>query len=216
MRNKNYLKFKNSKKIFLLILFLISISFDIVGQNTEAILIFKDGTKVIGLGKLKRGDIIKFRKNKNEKAVKYHFKDLEKVTIIENSRNVNYVYLKVKGSNKFEVLEESIIGKLSLYRVVTQGQHAPMGVGFGINGGMGMGIGMGGSFTIESFYLKRKNEEDVTHLGSTSLFSKNFKKAASNYFSDCPKLKEKIENKEYKKIDIVAIVEFYNSYCVKN
>lgn len=214
MRNKNHLIFKNTKKLFLLILFLITLSFDIVGQNTEAILIFKDGTKVIGLGKLKRGDIIKFRKNKNEKAVKYHFKELEKVTIMEDSRKVIYVYLKVKGSNNYAVLEESIIGKLSLYKVVTHGNHVPMGVGFGGAGGMGMGMGMGASFTIESFYLKRKDEENVTHLGSTSLFSKNFKKAAIEYFIDCEELVVKIEDNEYKKKDIEEIVNFYNRKCV--
>jgi hypothetical protein len=40
-----------------------------------------------------------------------------------------------------------------------------------------------------------------------------FKKDMINYFSDCPKLVEKIESKDFRKDDLESIVRFYNSNC---
>lgn len=47
---------------------------------------------------------------------------------------------------------------------------------------------------------------------SVSLFN-SFKKQASDYFSDCPELSNKILNKEYHKDDIEQIVDYYNKLC---
>ncbi|MCF6280409.1 MAG: hypothetical protein L3J14_08690 [Flavobacteriaceae bacterium] len=80
----------------------------------------------------------------------------------------------------------------------------------GINGGF---VGMN-SYTITSYYVSKHDEPLLTYLGAKgSLFSKNFKKAASEYFSDCPKLVWMIKNKELKKRDIVEIVDYYNKNC---
>ena len=45
--------------------------------------------------------------------------------------------------------------------------------------------------------------------------SKSFRKRAMEYFSDCPSLQAKLNNKEYKKEDLQAIVRYYNSNCAK-
>jgi hypothetical protein len=74
---------------------------------------------------------------------------------------------------------------------------------------------MGAGFTIKNYYLRKKHEKEVTHISSTHLFSKNFKKAATSYFEDCPDLVEKIATKEYRKRDIRAVIEFYNAKCKK-
>ena len=42
---------------------------------------------------------------------------------------------------------------------------------------------------------------------------KNFKKSASIFFEDCPKLVEKISNKEYKLDQLPEIIEFYKVNC---
>lgn len=47
---------------------------------------------------------------------------------------------------------------------------------------------------------------------SVSLFN-SFKKQASDYFSDCPALSNKIQNKEYRIDDIELIVDYYNRNC---
>jgi hypothetical protein len=200
------------KKVsFILLLSLFFISYNIEAQKTKTILTFNDGTKLEGLGKLKGSERVKFRKDKNTKAKKYHFKDLERVTIYSGDAKISYVYLLEKEKKKYKVLEEVVTGDISLYKIVRHGTHAPMGVGFGGVGGMGMGA----SFTIKNYYLRKKQEKEVTHISSTQLFSKNFKKAATTYFEDCPDLVEKIATKEYRKRDIRAVIEFYNSKCKK-
>lgn len=202
------------KKVsFILLLSLFFVSYNIEAQKAKAILTFNDGTKLEGLGKLKGSERVKFRKDKNTKAKKYHFKDLERVTIYSGDERTFYVYLLEKEKKRYKVLEEVVIGDISLYKIVRHGTHAPMGVGFGGVGGMGMG--MGASFTIKNYYLRKKHEKEVTQISSTHLFSKNFKKAATTYFEDCPDLVEKIATKEYRKRDIRAVIEFYNSKCKK-
>jgi CRISPR/Cas system-associated endonuclease/helicase Cas3 len=204
------------KKVsFILLLSLFFVSYNIEAQKAKAILTFNDGTKLEGLGKLKGASFVKFRKDKNTKAKKYHFKDLERVEIYSGDAKTTYVYLLEKEKNKYKVLEEVVIGDISLYKIVRHGTHAPMGVGFGGVGGMGMGMGMGAGFTIKNYYLRKKHEKEVTHISSTHLFSKNFKKAATSYFEDCPDLVEKIATKEYRKRDIRAVIEFYNAKCKK-
>lgn len=198
--------------LFLLALFLGS---TMHAQRTKAILYFKDGTQITGLGKLKGANKVKFRKTRKDKAKKYDFKNLEKVKIYEADDINTYVYLKVKDKNHYRVLEEVVVGEVMLYKIVSHGQHAGVGMGgFGGAGG-GMAIGMGTSFSIKSYYVKQKNEQEVTHLGSTDLFSKSFKKAAGSYFKDCPDLVKKIQNRESKKRDIREVVEYYNTECKK-
>jgi hypothetical protein len=188
-------------------------------QRTKATLTFKDGTVLRGLGRLKGSASVKFRKDKKTKATKYHFKDLEKVTFYNEDEATTYVYFSIKEKLKPKVLEEILVGEISLYRIVIRGQHAGFGIGGvgpgGFGSGGGMAFGMGHGYTIKNYYVKRANEIEVSHLGSTSLFSKNFKKAASKYFEDCPELVDKIQTKEYRKRDLRSIIEFYNTHCKK-
>ena len=194
-------------------IFLLLNQLTISSQNDRAILIFHDGSTVEGYGKLKSQDRVKFRKSKQDKAIKYHFRDLKKVTIYNDYAETIYVYQKIKGKKMYEVMEVVVVGEMSLYKKVTYGTHAGgMGAG-GFGGSGGVGFGMTTSYTIEDYYVKRKDEQEVTHLGSTDLFSKNFKKAAGGYFADCPSLVKKIQTKEYKKRDIEEIVSYYNSEC---
>ena len=81
----------------------------------------------------------------------------------------------------------------------------------GTNGQMNMMHG--NYYDIKNLYVTKGVNGDVTHLGLNQLFSKNFKNAASDYFSDCPELVAKIQNKEYKKKHIRDIVNFYNLQC---
>lgn len=60
-------------------------------------------------------------------------------------------------------------------------------------------------------FLKKGKKPVV--FNNSNIF-KSFKKRAMEYFKDCPALKSKIENKEYKQEDLQEIVKFYNSSCV--
>ncbi|WP_324024775.1 hypothetical protein QSV08_16300 [Maribacter sp. BPC-D8] len=180
-----------------------------IAQNDAATIYFKDGTKLQGLAKLVNGDQVKFKKFKGDKAQKYHFDNLEQVVINDREEASTYIYLETR-EGYFNVVRELEIGAVNLYVLEQTGYSAPMFIG-GVHGQMNMAHG--NYYDIKNLYVRRGVSGEITHLGSNQLFSKNFKNAASAYFSDCPILVEKIINKEYKKKHIRDIVNFYNLKC---
>jgi len=180
------------------------------GMSNKTILYFNDGKELIGFGKITTNDNINF-KTENSKTKKYDFKDLKRVKIYNGDNFTTYIKARVADKNSDIVIEEVVLGKMNLYKKVTQGHMVGAPMGGGIGGGAPMMTTH--YYSISSYYVRKKNEIEVTHLGSTSLFSKNFKKAASEYFSDCTSLVSKIQNKEFKKRDIEEIVTYYNTSC---
>lgn len=168
-------------------------------QKTKVELTFLDGTTKEGLGKFMSNDIIKFKIDKKSKSQNIHLSKLSKVITHETVNPTTHVYLKVTESIKERRLVELFTGKVSLYSKQEKGALPP-----------GMG---GGIHDIDNYYVKKKNEEKATHLGSNLLFTKNFKKAASEYFKDCPDLVTKIQNKEFTKRNLFKMVSFYNHNC---
>jgi len=69
------------------------------------------------------------------------------------------------------------------------------------------------SGTHNNLLLVREGHKAIK-INQVSLF-KAFKKRASDFFKDCPSLVAKIENKEFKKEDLIPIVEYYNTNCAK-
>ncbi len=203
--NLNWI-FKMNKKFVILILCLFTTLNVLLAQKTKAVIYFKNGDTITGLGKI-TGNYVKYRKNRKEKSSKLHFSKLERVKIYYTDEITNYVYLKVENQATPKVFEEVTVGDISLYRIVSQSYNS----GFGAMGGTGFSGGY--SYTIKNFYLKRVEQDFVIHLGSNQLFTKNFKKAASEFFKDCPKLVKLIQNRELKKRGLIEIVEFYNHQC---
>lgn len=190
----------------------------ILSQNNKATLHFKDGTEISGLAKITTyGDKIKFRKDKNSEKSTYTSEELKSIEIHNKKIQffgkrtkpgyVHYYYKKIKTQGSpllLEILEE---GKVKLFLDYKQSTSAPM---MGANGTMTGG----GTYTINSYYVSKNDDEIVTHLGDRgNLFSKNFKKAASEYFKDCSRLVKKIQDKEFRKRDIIKVVKFYNEDC---
>lgn len=197
------------KKTSLLVLvccFVGSIAF---AQRDAATLYFKNGKQLTGLAKLVNGDQVKFKKSKGDKAEKYHFENLEQVVINDREEPSTYIYLETRDGY-YNVVRELEIGSVNLYVLEQTGYSSPMFVG-GTNGQMNMMPG--NYYDIKNLYVTKGINGEVTHLGSNQLFSKNFKNAASDYFSDCPELVAKIQNKEYKKKHVKDIVNFYNLKC---
>ena len=198
-----------SLKTYITICIISILSFSCALSN-KTTLYFNDGKEKVGVGKLASDYQIKF-KTEGSKSKKYHFKDLKSVKMDTYDGTKKYIYLKVKGKGLYSIVEEVSLGSVNLYKKVSEGYTAgaPMG-------GVGSGAPMMTSehyYSISNYYVKKGNEAEITHLGSTSLFSKNFKKAASLYFKDCQALVNKIEQKEFKKRDIEKIVTFYNQEC---
>lgn len=64
------------------------------------------------------------------------------------------------------------------------------------------------------YFLHKKNQEKLIFIGAKGNFLyKNFKKAATAYFNDCPNLIEKIQLRELKLKHLSDIIEYYKSQC---
>lgn len=184
-------------------------------QNQKATLFFRDGTSLEGLARITNfGDKIKFKKDKNSEKIIYNSQKVDKIVIRENDEDVTYQYKIIKNRKTPLLLEPLKEGKVTLYRDLKQGYSPGMQMGgYGV-GGMGMNFGGGRSYSISSYYVSKDNGNIVIHLGDKgTIFTKNFKKAASEYFKGCSELVKKIQSKEYRKRDVVEIVEYYNENC---
>ncbi|MBJ2174550.1 hypothetical protein JBL43_09895 [Aureibaculum sp. A20] len=193
------------KEILIIIAFLFVMP--LAAQKNVAKLYFNDGTEKTGLAKITYKNEIKFREENGGKKEIYNsdgIKCIEIFNIYEKPRKKTYCYKKINENNPI-LLRQVINGKLSLY-VLDTTTHGSMA---GPNGSVFM---TGNSSS--SYYVCKGDDEIVTHLGDRgNLFSKNFIKAASEYFKDCPELVKKIEDKAYKKRDIEEVVNFYNKDC---
>ena len=201
---------------FLMSISLLICSTPLHAQKSKAVLTFKDGTVKKGFGVLVSRDRVKFRPKRKAKPVKYHFKSLEAVKITRKDESQTYAYVRIKNKKKPRVLEVKVAGYLSLYELSRT--YHNFGGGFGGVGGAG-GFGGGGFFVghnINNFYVQKEDQKEATHLGSNQLFTKNFKKAASTYFKDCPSLVKKIQSRILKKRDLEKIVKYYNNKCTQN
>lgn len=205
------MNFKKTKPTFLfLLLFFFAFAFNAFSQNKKCTIFFNDGSSVSGLGKIKVDNFIKFRLNEDAQSINYDPKSINKITINENGLTETYKYKKEKEAfHKW--LKVVIEGKVNLYKNDVSGFYsAPTMTPAGF--GTGMGMSMGGT-TIVNFFIEHENDPEVFKITSFGTISKNFKKAGSNFFKDCPVLVEKIDNKTFKKDDIEAVVKFYNENC---
>lgn len=202
------------KSTHLISIFLLA-SFLITGcaTMTKTRIQLKDGTQKVGMGRLDifGGETVKFKEDGTDQTVIYRFDDISSASIYRDGDVNKYVKINVKGSVFSEIVIEVISGAVNLYKKEVQRTSGgmPMGPSFGGAPRMSMRY----TYTIEHYYLKKNNETEATHLGSTDLFTKNFKKAASEYFADCPSLVELISEKTYTKSDIELIVNYYNTKC---
>ncbi|MFC2151023.1 hypothetical protein ACFLSE_00730 [Bacteroidota bacterium] len=129
---------------------------------------------------------------------------------IEFSYN-NSMYKMVSVKNTFEdsklthlLLKLEIDGPLKLYSYWNKGSSSTM-----YNPANG-GVSGGRNTTEKTFMLQKENDKPFP------VKTLSFKKRMINYFNDCPELCTKIESQEFRKRDIKAIVNYYNSSCKTN
>lgn len=181
------------------------------GQKTRAELIFKDGTSIKGLAEPTNVGNIRYRKSRKEKKIFYSFEEVDTLKVYHDFNPTTYVLVKVQEKEKPKVLEMARNGKnVTYFRDVQQGYSAPVSIPMAGGGMMTTG---GGFYTLSSSYVRKANQGEAVYLGSSSWLSKNFRKAAMDFFSDCSKLVKKIEGREFKKRDLKEIIEFYNGEC---
>ncbi|AXT49882.1 hypothetical protein D1818_03225 [Aquimarina sp. BL5] len=189
---------------FVLIIFFGINQSEVYSQKNGVVLIFKDGTRLKGLGKKLSNGTMKYRKNKKEKARFIDLKDVEKIKIYKKDGVYFRAYKKIKGTSKYKYLELIEEGKLTIYR-----KFKPVYLPTDRNGQPLYFF----EKNLVDYYVQREGEEEVTPLISSGFFSVNFKKVALDYFSDCEELIDKIKQEELTKDDFSLIVDFYNYEC---
>lgn len=203
---------KNQTYTFLF-LFFFGIIFTANSQKQTCTIYFDDNTVVTGLGKIRSDNFIKFKLDKDAESTDYDPMIIDKI-IIEHD-GVSQIYKYKKEKNGFPLwLKVVTEGKVTLYKNDISGFNFPLMMNNGF-GGMnnnfgGMNVTTGSSV---NYYVANGEEHEVFLITSLGSITKNFKKAASDFFKDCPILVEKINNKEYKKDDIYNVVKFYNTNC---
>ena len=72
-----------------------------------------------------------------------------------------------------------------------------------------------GAFSSTYYAFKRPKEERIANLDKGGPYWSNFAEVASEYFSDCPEILEKIKTREegFTKVDQLQIVQVYNRTC---
>lgn len=197
---------------FVILLILFCCTTTVRSQRTEAVIVFKDGTKKLGYGKLLSKDRIAFREDLNSKAVQYEFSDCEYLDLINKDERARYRQFPVQNEEYSVVVEEKIYGTLSLYTTSFNGYAVTAG-NFGTANGMSPGTGV--AYTHNTYYLKRNTSDSLIHMGTNSIFSGKFKVKAAKFFEKCPILAYRIKNgkKGYRKKDIFNIVNYYNTKC---
>jgi hypothetical protein len=105
------------------------------------------------------------------------------------------------ASNIFLKLE--IDGPLRLYRYYYK-QSSP-----GFYGGGGVGYSPGTTYTVDNLIFQKGNGplKQPRAMG--------WKRDMTDYFSDCPALRARIESKDLRRKEIEAIVMYYNQNCAK-
>lgn len=182
------------------------------GQKTRAELIFKDGSLLEGIAEPIHSYNIKFKKDLNAKKQYFSFDEVDTLKVYYDLEPTIYVLVKIKKGYVPKVLELARSGKNVVhYRNILPVKTLPVAIPS--NDGGSFMIGGGISRGTHS-YVRKPYEEEAVHLASSNWISKNFKNTASNFFSDCPELVEKIQNGEFKKRDLKEIIDFYNTKCL--
>jgi len=195
-------------KYKLLFLFIITINLYSYSQfNAEPYgptkIVLKNGDTLTGEGKTKNKGY-KFRPNK--KAEPY-FIDFSTIDYIEqtlfNNDPIIFKFFQLNDRDKYIRVEEDIVdGPVQSYSAIRN--YTATMEGFG-------SVPM--STTI--YYVKKKNEDKLTKLGTYDPIIHTYQTRVRNYFKDCPKLIEQINNKKLRfQHGLGKMVKYYNENCI--
>jgi len=214
LQSINAIQMKNLFLILILFITTLGIAQNPLGisQKHECTIYLLDGTTKEGIGRFKADDDVKFWTTKESEPEIIAKENIEKIKLDENGIIGMFRYKNIIDEGGMWLKEASSLGEVCLYTDKISGYF------YKINGGqatMGNTVNMyKKSNDVITYYVSHKAVSEVLKITSTDGSSNDFKKTASEFFKDCPKLVEKIQSKEYKKTDVESVVWFYNNYCV--
>lgn len=169
------------------------------------VILFGDKT-LEGFILLKDNSDVKFKQSQDSKEkITYHSRSIKSI-IIEDEV---FEYKNVKNSSdKRMALQLEIEGDVILFsdsHMKNMAGHPYGSIGY-----------MSGAYKPEvHYYLGKKGQNEVLHIGFPNSYSKSFKKITEDYFGSCEALFAKTDNREFERSDIHGIVNFYNNECNK-
>jgi hypothetical protein len=157
--------------------------------------------------KLTGKEKVKFRANIEQKTEKYVEKDIDKI-VFNNGSLYRFIPISKRKKSLCKLIQK---GKVTLYsRKASYAKSTPMYSGTGGNGTIANSYsGMG---YIDEYFAFKKDDKIAFPIVTYGIGS-SFKQKAIAYFSDCPSIVSKIENKTYKRINIIELVTKYNQ-CI--
>lgn len=154
---------------------------------------------------------VKFKELVSGKSKNY---DSRKVKRLEfNLESSSYYYKKLGDTRKFILLKLVKEGeKMSLYTALSNvTQSVPFSQNT-VTGGISINIFNKEQKFRETLFFAKTDDDKAFYFHDNTRDEK-LKKTIRKYFSNCPKFVTKIDNNEFDKKDIIAVIDFYNSKC---
>lgn len=205
------------KAVFYMFFFSIALSY---GQYdwTRGELILENGETLYGQIKLPTvskkmlnnggNEKVKFRRDRKGKTQKFDKTEVDQIIFRQGDTQVAHFEYVPISNNKESIFQVITRGHVSLYvRKVSVSTTSP-----NYRSKKNEDILPYWNYSYnetDEYYVKREREDIATPLITAAILS-SFKKKATKYFSDCPDLIYKLENKILIKDDIKAVVEEYN------
>ena len=211
--------------------------FLLIGMNTysqfnlnpyeKATLKLRNGKVIEGEAKITYEKEVKFRKDNIKE--KYDYRTLESFKLIKDGKTASYIYKIIVGKKPrlMKVVRE-YPGRINLF-VIEYRQNSSSGTfstpqssqintpagdvvvtnpGSPVNSGVSLGV-------VNEYYANKGSGLEVTKIGDDHpVFGKRqFKKAINEFFKECPEIINKVKKNEFRRRDMVSIVDFYNENC---
>ena len=193
------------KKNIVLIIAIILIG-EALGQTQKATLLFLDGTAIEGYGMITKKDEIKFRITLEEEPDIWDHLIVKGIIFYGFEIRQEYEYIYTKEQKTPELLRIVKKGKITLYeRKKVKWGHLSTGNSNNFN-----------KYKLRSdlyqfedidLFLKKEHEKIAT------LYNRTMKKSIQEYFKDCEVIVDMIKEKEYRKLNRIQLVNYYNVFC---
>ncbi|RBA28059.1 hypothetical protein [Flavobacterium tibetense] len=171
-------------------------------QHREVVVFFNDSTSLDGFGEVKN-DKIYFKLEQKDKPTVFDYNSVHAIHFVGYGFIEKYEYVKSDKYKKPKIMELIEKGKVNLYafsEIRTIDNYSSNQVN-------GFPVSNYKTKLIVEYFIKFPTNEIAIDI----VFS--FKKRVLRYFSDCPELIEKVNNKTFTKSTIPEMIYFYNDYC---
>lgn len=190
-------------------------TFHVVGQNAaitlnpykKATLSMRNGSTIDGYARFNFTKDLVFKPDEDGEKETYDGNNVSRIVIFsDEDEKTIYEYKKLERRFKVSIVMLELIeeGRVNLY----QSKHTSF---IPVAAGMGMGSGIPVQQTF--YYVSRQGEDFAIKVKNPSTGSRKFKKFATEFLSDCTPIIAKLKAKEFRRVRIKEVMEYYNNTC---